>query len=58
MSTAHFPGSNIFDSQIKMHTGTGNNDLSLAKEFKDYLEEEHRQNSVIYEVKYKNDSRK
>ena len=30
-----------------MHTGTENKDVSLAKEFKDHLEEEHRQNGVI-----------
>ena len=41
------PGSVRFDSQIKMHTGTENNDVSLAKEFKDHLESEHRQNCAI-----------
>ena len=30
-----------------MHTGTENKDLSLAQEFKDHLEEEHRQNGAI-----------
>ena len=30
-----------------MHTGTENKDLSLAREFKNNLEEEHRQNGVI-----------
>ena len=47
MSKVQLPGSVIFDSQIKIHTGTENKDLSLAKEFKDHLEEEHRQNGVI-----------
>ena len=30
-----------------MHTGTENKDLSLAKEFKDRLEEDHRKNGSI-----------
>ena len=30
-----------------MHTGTENKDVSLAKEFKDHLEGEHRQNGDI-----------
>ena len=47
MSKVQLPGSVIFDSQIQMHTGTENKDLSLAKEFKDRLEEEHRQNGAI-----------
>ena len=47
MSKVQLTGSVIFDSHIKMHTGTENKDISLAKEFKDRLEEEHRQNGVI-----------
>ena len=43
MSKVQLPGSFIFYSQIKMHTGTENKDVSLAHEFKDCLEEEHRQ---------------
>ena len=54
MSKVQLPGSIIFDSQIKMHTGTGNKDLGLAKEFKDHLDGEHRQNGVIYQGKSKN----
>ena len=42
MSKVQLPGSVRFDSKINMHTGTENKDLSLAKEFKDNLEEEHR----------------
>ena len=38
MSTVQFPVSIIFDSQIKMHTGTERDDVSLAKEFKEHLE--------------------
>ena len=41
MSKVQLPGSVRFDSQIKMRTGTENKDVSLAKEFKDHLEEEH-----------------
>ena len=44
MSKVQLPGSVRFDSQIKIHTGTENKDVSLAKEFKDHLEGEHRQN--------------
>ena len=47
MSKVQLPGSVRFDSQIKMHTGTENKDVSLAKEFKDHLEGEHRQNGAI-----------
>ena len=47
MSKVQLPGSVRFDSQIKMHTGTENKDISLAKEFKDHLEGEHHQNGVI-----------
>ena len=47
MSKVQLPGSVIFDSQIKMHTGTENKYVSLAKEFKDHLEGEHHQNGVI-----------
>ena len=47
MSKVQLPGSVRFDSQIKMNTGTEKKDVSLAKELKDHLEEEHRQNGVI-----------
>ena len=47
MSRVQLPGSVIFDSQIKMHTGTEKKDVSLAKEFKDHLECEHHQNGAI-----------
>ena len=33
MSTVQLPVSNIFYSQIQMHTGTKKYDVSLAKEF-------------------------
>ena len=36
MSKVQLPGSVIFDSQIKMHTGTENKDVKLAQEFKDH----------------------
>ena len=47
MSKVQLPGSVRFDSQIKIHTGTENKDVSLAQEFKDHLEEEHQQNGAI-----------
>ena len=37
MSTIRLPGSNIFDSQIQMHTGTQKYDASLAKEFQEHI---------------------
>ena len=47
MSKVQLPGSIRFDSQIKIHTGTEKTDVSLASEFKDHLEGEHRKNGVI-----------
>ena len=38
MSNVQLPVSVRFDSQIKMHTGTKKEDVSLAKELKDHLE--------------------
>ena len=49
MSKVQLPGSVRFDSQIKMHTGTENKDVSLAQEFKNNLEEKQRQNDAIYQ---------
>ena len=37
MSKVYLPESIRFDSQIKIHTGTENKDVSLAKEFKYHL---------------------
>ena len=37
MSKVQLPGSIRFDSQIKIHTGTENKDVSLAKEFKECM---------------------
>ena len=37
MSNVKLPCSNIFDSQMQMHTGNQNNNVSLAKEFKHHL---------------------
>ena len=51
MSKVQLPGSVRFDLQIKMHTGTENKDVSLAKEFKDHLEGDHRQNGAIAQGK-------
>ena len=36
MSTVQVPGSIRFDSQIKIHTGTKKDDVSLAKEFQEH----------------------
>ena len=47
MSKVQLPGSVRFDSQIKIHTGTEKKDVSLAREFKNHLEGEHRKNGVI-----------
>ena len=38
MSKVQLPVSVRFDSQIKIHTGTENKDVSLSQEFKDRLE--------------------
>ena len=55
----HFDtGSVRFYSQIKMHTGTENKDVSLAQEFKDHLEKDHRQNGAICQGRFKNHGKK
>ena len=38
MYNVQLPGSVIFDSQIKMNTGTKKEDVILAKEFKYHME--------------------
>ena len=43
VSTVQLPGSNIFDSQMQMHTGNQKYDVSLAKEFQHHLIKEHSQ---------------
>ena len=53
MSKVQIPGPVIFDSQIKMHTGTEEKDVSLSQEFKNHLEGEHRQNGAIDQGKPK-----
>ena len=52
MSTVQLPVSNIFDSQMQIHTGTEKYDIRLAKEFKYHLKNNHRQNGVIGQGKY------
>ena len=47
MSKVQLIGSARFDSQIKMHTENKKEYVSLGKEFKEYLEKEHRQNGAI-----------
>ena len=51
MSKVQLPGSIRFYSQIKIHTGTEKKDVSLAREFKDHMEGEHRKNGVINQGK-------
>ena len=58
MSNVQLLGSNIFDSQMKMHTGNQRNDISLAKEFQQHLTKEHCKNGVFDQVPEKKDSRK
>ena len=41
MSNVQLPGTNRFDSQMQIHTGNQNNDVSLAKQFQHYLTKEH-----------------
>ena len=47
ISNVQLPGSNIFDSQMQMHTGNQKYDVSLAKEFQHHLTKEHRKNGVF-----------
>ena len=47
ISTVQLNGSNIFDSQMQMHTGNQKDDVSLAKEFQHHLTKEHIKNGVI-----------
>ena len=54
MSTVQLPGSIRFDSQIKMHTGTKKDDVSLAKELKEHLTKNNQEYGVIDQGK-KND---
>ena len=55
MSTVKLPGSVRFDSQIKIHTGTKKDDVSLAKEFKEHLEKDHCKDGAINQGRLKND---
>ena len=43
MSDFQLPGSNRFDSQMKIHTDNHSNDSSLSREFQHYLTKEHSQ---------------
>ena len=56
MSKVQLHGSVRFDSQIKIHTGTENKYVSLAKELKDHLEGEHLQNGAIDKGKSRKNS--
>ena len=58
MSNDQLPGSNIFDSQIKIHTSNQNNDVSLAKQFQKNTTKENNKNGVIDQGKCKKISMK
>ena len=47
MFNVQLTGSVRFDSQIKFHTGTKKEDVSLAKGIKYHPEKDHRQNGDI-----------
>ena len=51
MSTLQLPGSNIFNSQIQMHTDNQKDDVSLAKEFHHHLTKEHRKMVCLIRAK-------
>ena len=55
MSNFQLPGSKIFDSQIRIHTGTQKDDVSSAKEFQEHMTKNHRKDGVIDQGKSKND---
>ena len=52
MSTVQLPGSIRFDSQIQMHIGTQEDNVSLAKKFQEHLTKKHRKDGVIDKGKY------
>ena len=56
MSTVQLTESKIYVSQIQMHTGTQNYDVSLAKEFQEHMAKKHHKDGVIDHGKSKNDS--
>ena len=47
ISNVQLPGSNIFDSQMQIHTGNQNNDVIFSKEFQHHLKKEHQKISVF-----------
>ena len=51
LSTVQIPGSKIFDLWMQIHTGTQNDDVSLAKEIQHFLTKTHRKDGVIDQVK-------
>ena len=53
MSTVQLPGSKIFDLQIQMYTGTQKYNISLAKEFQQFMGEKHRKDGFIDQIKFK-----
>ena len=56
MYTVQLPGSNRFFSQMQIHTGKQNYDVSLAKEFQRHLKKYHCKNGVFDQEKTINNS--
>ena len=53
-SNVQLPGSNIFYSQMQIHTGTKKDDVSLANKSQEHLtKKKHRKNGVIDQGRYK-----
>ena len=53
MSTVQLPGPNIFNSHMKMHTGTKKYDVSLAQEFQHFLTKKNHKDGVIDQGKHR-----
>ena len=47
MNAVQIPGSNIFNSQMQIHTGNQKYDVMLTKEIQHHLKKEHRKNGVF-----------
>ena len=51
MSNFQLHVSNIFYSQMQIHTGNQKDDVSLSQEFQHHLTKEYRKNCVFYQGK-------
>ena len=56
MSNVQLNGSNIFDSQMQMHTRNQDNDVILFKEFQQHLIKEHHKMVSLIRENTKKDS--